>query len=300
MKRVFALLLALCVLLSLSVSAYAATAPAVKSAEEFEEMLQKAEGGDADAMATVGTVYYRGNYNAGITRDFASALEWFEKAAEAGNKTVLMDLATIYDKGTAGVRNLDKAYTYYKQAEEAGFEGAKEKTEEPRFAAFHWKDNAALLAGKLGGYETIKGRDSMPLYLDAPVVDCSLITMELAIMDFSGWPFGQYGLFAQDLNGEWIELGRFQIEQFQASADARTYSFPLDQPVSFRALAVVIMEKGMDFTLYHADNFYVDKANLSSYSDTLPAPAFTASEEQFPVISTHVYSSAWVNPYPAG
>ena len=33
-------------------------------------------------------------------------------------------------------------------------------------ATFHWKDNAAMLTGKLGVYENVVGRDTMPFYLD--------------------------------------------------------------------------------------------------------------------------------------
>ena len=299
MKKTFSLLLALCMLLSLGISAHAGNTPAVSSAEEFQELLQKADAGDVDAMVRVGTIYSRGNFNSGVSRDFSLALQYFLKAADAGSKDVLMNIATIYEKGSAGERNPEAAYQYYKLAADAGIAGAEEKTQEPQFALYHWKDNAALLSGKLGAYENIVGRSTMPFYLDTPVLDCSALTMELAMMNHSGWPFGEYGVFAQNLDGKWVELGRFQIKQDQTDGEARTYDFVLSQPISFRALAVVILEKGMDFTLYHADNFYVDKTIVSAYSDTLPAPVFTPSEEQFPIISSHVYTSEYVNPWPA-
>lgn len=300
MKRAFSLLLALCMLLTLGISAHAENAPAVSSAEEFQELLQKADAGDVNAMVRVGTIYSRGNFKSGITRDFSLALQYFLKAADAGNTDVLMNIANIYEKGSAGSRDPEKAYHYYKLAADAGIAGAEEKTLEPQYAVFHWKDNAAVLTGKLGVYESIVGRDTMPFYLDTPVLDCGALTMELAMMNYSGWPFGEYGVFAQDLNGSWVELGRFQITQDQTDGEATTYDFIFPQPLSFRALAVVILEKGMDFTLYHADNFYVDKTNVSAYSDTLPAPVFTPSEEQFPIISSHVTYSEYVNPWPVG
>jgi len=301
MKRALTLLLALCLLLSLGVGAHAANAPTVASAEEFQELVQKADAGDVEAMVRVGTVYSRGNFNSGITRDFSLALQYFLKAADAGNTDVLMNIATIYDKGSTGEKNPERAYHYYKLAADAGIAGAAEKTLEPQFAVFHWKDNAALLGGKLGVYETVAGRsDAMPFYLDAPVVDCTALTMELVMMNYSGWPFGEYGLFAQTLDGNWVDLGRIQIEKSQTNGEARTYEFVFPQPLSFRALALIITEQGMDFTLYHADNFYVDKSNVSAYSDTLPAPVFTPSEEQFPIISSHVATTAYVNPWPVG
>ena len=47
---------------------------------------------------------------------------------------------------------------------------------------------------------------------------------------------------------------------------------------------------------------YLDlmEAAVSAYSDTLREPVFNPSDAQFPVISSHVYTSAYVNPYPAG
>ena len=82
MKKILSFLLALCMLLPLAVTpAFAA----VSSAVEFEQLKQKAEAGDAGAMGEVANIYYRGNYNSGVNRDFAQALSWFLRAAEAGN-----------------------------------------------------------------------------------------------------------------------------------------------------------------------------------------------------------------------
>ena len=301
MKKTIAILLAFCMLLPLTFgTAFADSAPAVQSAEEFEALVQKAQSGDAAAMAAVGTVYYRGSFHAGITRDFALAQEWFEKAAAAGSKDVLMNLASLYEKGAGGEKNPEKAYNCYKMAAEAGIAGAAEKLKDPAFAAFVWKENSAKLTGRLGETVMIAGRDIMPFYLDAPLADCSAISMELCMLDYSGWPFGLYALYGMDQTGTWKELGRFQIEKYQADGEVRTYDFPLAEPGTFTALAVVIIEDGMDFTLYHSAEYYVDKAAVSAYSDTLLQPVFKPADAQYPVVSSHVYTSAYVNPYPAG
>ena len=301
MKNAISILLAICMLLPLTLStAFADSGPTVQSAEEFEALMQKAQNGDAAAMAAVGTVYYRGSFHAGITRDFALAREWFEKAAAAGSTDVLMNLASIYEKGSSGERNMEKAYTCYKMAAEAGVAGAAEKLKDPVFAVFVWKENSAKLTGRLGDTEMIAGRDIMPLYLDAPLVDCSAISMELCMLNYSGWPFGLYALYGKDQAGTWKELGRFQIEKYQADGEIRTYDFPLAEPGTFVALAVVIIEDGMDFTLYHSAEYYVDKGAVSAYSETLPQPVCKPSDAEYPVISSHVYTSAYVNPYPAG
>lgn len=301
MKKAIAILLVLCMLVPLTLStAFADNAPAVQSAEEFEALVQKAQSGDAAAMAAVGTVYYRGSFHAGVTRDFAQAREWFEKAAAAGDKDVLMSLASIYEKGSSGEKNPEKAYNCYKMAAEAGIAGAEEKLKNPAFAVFVRKDNSAKLTGRLGEAVTIAGRDIMPFYLDAPLVDCSAISMELCMLNYSGWPFGLYALYGMDQTGAWKELGRFQIEKYQADGEVRTYDFQLAEPGTFTALAVVIIEDGMDFTLYHSAEYYVDKGAVSAYSETLPRPVFKASDAECPVVSSHVYTSAYVNPYPVG
>ena len=60
MKKGIAILLVFCMLLPFTLStAFADSVPTVQSAEEFEALMQKAQSGDAAAMAAVGTVYPR-------------------------------------------------------------------------------------------------------------------------------------------------------------------------------------------------------------------------------------------------
>ena len=299
MKKILSFLLALCMLLPLAVTpAFAA----VSSAEEFEQLKQKAEAGDAGAMGEVANIYYRGNYNCGVNRDFAQALSWFLRAAEAGNTDVYLTIATIYEKGSAGERNQEKAYEWYKKAAELGSSEAEAHLQEDVFANYRWKDNATVLTGTLGEYGICGGRYGTPFYLDNPVVDCPLINLELRFVNYRGWPFGMYGLFAQSLSGDWFEVSRFQIEKFQAEegAEPRLYEFQPTAPISFKALAVVLLEDGMDFNLVHEDTYYIDKAFLSEYSDTVLPSAFTPSGAQYPENAASFVTSAYVNPYPVG
>lgn len=299
MKKILSFLLALCMLIPLGITpAFAA----VSSAEEFEQLKQKAEAGDADAIVEVANTYYRGNYNCGVSRDFAQALSWFLRAAEAGNTDVYMTIATIYDKGSAGERNLEKAYDWYKKAAELGISEAEERTQSAVFSSFRWKDNAVALTGTLGEYGNCGGRYGTPFYLDKPVVDCPMINLEMRFINYRGWPFGLYGLFAQTLSGDWIEVTRFQIEKYQAEegAEPRLYEIHPAAPISFKALAVVLLEDGMDFNLVHEDTYYVDKAFLSEYSDTVLPSSFTPSGAQYPENAASFVTSAWVNPYPDG
>jgi len=51
-------------------------------ATAYREWLAAANAGDASAMSAVGTLYDTGH---GIPQDFAAALSWYRRAAEAGD-----------------------------------------------------------------------------------------------------------------------------------------------------------------------------------------------------------------------
>ena len=299
MKKVLCFFLAFCLLIPLAITPAFAS---VGSAEEFEQLKQKAEAGDAAAMAEVANVYMVGSYNNGISRDFAQALSWFLRAADAGNTDVYLSIARLYETGSAGERSTEKAYDWYKRASELGSSEAEELITAPGFDEYRWKDNASLLTGTLGEYGNLGGRFGTPFYLDAPVLNCSMLNMQLRFVQWRGWPFGMYGLFAQDLNGDWIELQRFQIEKYQGEegAEPRTYEFRFSSPVSFRALGVVLLEDGMDFNLVHEDSFYVDKTAVGAYSDVVPAPNFTPSGAQYPENGSSFGYSSYSSPNFAG
>jgi hypothetical protein len=50
---------------------------------EFKELVRKAEGGDSDAMTSVGRIYIVGEN--GVTKDGKTAFQWFKRASDAGN-----------------------------------------------------------------------------------------------------------------------------------------------------------------------------------------------------------------------
>jgi len=297
MKKIISILLMLCMLLPLASQAFAAQ---TYTPEQLEQLKQSADSGNVDAIVTLGNIYYLGNYNSGVSRDFSRALSLFQQAADAGRQEVYMKIAAIYEKGSAGTKDLSTAYDWYKKAAEAGIAGAKEKTEEEQFAMYSWKDSVTELSGHLGDYENIENKSIMPFYLDKPVVDCSMIAMDLRMVEYTGWPFGLYGLYAKGIDGTWSLIDHFSIEKDQAESGARTYQFVMQTPMSFVAVAPVIVEEGMQFTLTHEDVFYVDKKNVGEYSDSVQAPVFNAATAEYPVISSMYYASEYVNPYPAG
>ena len=73
----------------MSAAAYAAS----DSDYTMEEMLSDAEGGDADAMNSIGSSYYHGR---GVAVDYAKAVSWFNKAIEGGSGLAMNNLAFAY------------------------------------------------------------------------------------------------------------------------------------------------------------------------------------------------------------
>ena len=273
----------------------ASFSPATMSADELEKLRADAESGSPDALAALGSVYYLGDYNNGVARDFKMALDCFLKAAEAGNTDVLIYIGTIYEKGSAGEKDTQKAYEWYKKAAEAGNKDAEAKLGGRTFVELNREENTTKLSGRLGEDMTVAGtgRIATPFYPDAPVENCEEITMELRVLpDYAGWPWSRYALYAWGLDGKWRNLGYFQLEKYQAGGETRTYEFPLKEPVSFQALAVVLAEDGMDFTVTHEDAFYVDKNRVGAYSEGRPAPTFTPSAREYPQNSSHVATKA--------
>ena len=57
--------------------------------QDFKEMLQVAEQGDAAAQYNLGLMYYKGQ---GVRQDDAQAVQWFHKAAEQGSAAAQYNL----------------------------------------------------------------------------------------------------------------------------------------------------------------------------------------------------------------
>lgn len=314
MKRATIIFLSLCMLFSLFTGAAASAEDTTQPVQEtvaepapqitdystvsLDQAIRDAESGNTDAMAYLGNLYYLGNYKLGITRDFSKALEWFVKAAPAGDGNVLFNIARIYERGSAGERDMETAFEWYTKAAAAGNAEAQAAIDSDAYKTIRWKANSTALKGCLAEQEMIGTGYAMPFYLETPVVDCDMISMDLRIVEVkNGWPYGRYALWALNMDDEWTEVTRFQIEKFQEDGEPRNYEFELETPVSFKALAVCLSESGMEFGLVHDDLFYVDSACVSSYSNTIPAPAFKATMEEYPFLSSRVSFSAYANPY---
>ncbi|MFK8051521.1 MAG: caspase family protein [Woeseiaceae bacterium] len=72
-----------------------------------------AEEGDAKAQNTVGEIFERG---VGGEPNYEAALIWYQKAADQGHKTALLNLGTLYDTGRGVPQDSLKALNLYRQS----------------------------------------------------------------------------------------------------------------------------------------------------------------------------------------
>lgn len=83
------------------------------------EWYQKAaDTGNASAMLNLGVFYEQG---LGLVQDYAKAREWFEKAAAVSNSGLAFyNLGVLYDQGWGVGQDYTKAREYYEKAASAG------------------------------------------------------------------------------------------------------------------------------------------------------------------------------------
>jgi TPR repeat protein len=83
-----------------------------------------AEQGHAAAQCKLGTVYFEGD---GVPKDFAKAMEWYEKSAEQGYVVAQSSLGEMYEKGHGVPKNRAKAIEWYTKAAEQGYLNAQRR-----------------------------------------------------------------------------------------------------------------------------------------------------------------------------
>ena len=113
-----------------------------------------------------------------------------------------------------------------------------------------------LLSGWWGDREPIRNGNYTPFNLNSKMTNCTDLSMVLTIVDYTGYPFGDWYLYAKDLNDNWNHIGEFRIEKDQADGNSRTYDFHFKQPQSFKALAICVRDKGSEFDLSWDIDFY--------------------------------------------
>jgi TPR repeat protein len=90
-------------------------------AETFDETLEKAQRGDAEAQYNLGWNYGIG---IGVPEDDAEALKWYRLAADQGHAKAQYNLAEMYKWGEGVHENNIKAFNLYRLAAEQGYASA--------------------------------------------------------------------------------------------------------------------------------------------------------------------------------
>jgi TPR repeat protein len=86
-------------------------------AEAVRWYRKAADAGNAQAMHNLGYMYHRGQ---GVTQDYAEAAYWYRKAADAGNSDGMTNLGWIYKDGLGMTQDYAKAAYWYRKAADAG------------------------------------------------------------------------------------------------------------------------------------------------------------------------------------
>ena len=86
--------------------------------EKAIEWFEKAaEAGNSNGYYEIGCMYYYGN---GVEQDYTKAMEWYEKGAEQGNAKCMKTIAFLYEDGLGVEQDGTKAIEWYEKAAEAG------------------------------------------------------------------------------------------------------------------------------------------------------------------------------------
>lgn len=102
-------------------SPFAATQLKPPSAERAQQILEQsrptAESGDASAQYNMGVLYDRGY---GVERDYAKALQWYEKAAAQHYARAEHNLGIMYKTGKGVSRDVDRAAKWFRRGADDG------------------------------------------------------------------------------------------------------------------------------------------------------------------------------------
>jgi uncharacterized protein len=88
-----------------------------ESQSSIDDLLKKAEAGDANAELQLAEAYEVGT---GVTQDPAAAAQWCRKAADQGNAKAQNTLGVMYRQGIGVPRDKEQAFHWYKEAARKG------------------------------------------------------------------------------------------------------------------------------------------------------------------------------------
>lgn len=108
----------------------------------LEEILEKAEAGDAESQRLIG--YFFENGYRGYEKDYAAAFGWFLKAAEQGDLRAMNSVAAYYSSGSGVEEDKDKALEWWRRAADSGSAEAMTSVGACYYLAMGVKQNTSL------------------------------------------------------------------------------------------------------------------------------------------------------------
>ena len=111
----------LLIIVAFTVLSFALSGPALAQNFDVDEMLKKAQSGDAVAQYTIGVAYWAGD---GLPAKKDEAAKWAKKAAEQGHVTAQYILGSLYWHGEGVPENKDEAIKWYTKAAARGSVGS--------------------------------------------------------------------------------------------------------------------------------------------------------------------------------
>lgn len=90
-----------------------------KKDSKIQQLIKKAELGDADAQVNLGQQYETGNNI--LSQDYAEAMKWYLKAANQGNKFAQSSLGDMYYYGRGISKDPQQAVDWYRRAAEQNY-----------------------------------------------------------------------------------------------------------------------------------------------------------------------------------
>ena len=133
--------------------------------------------------------------------------------------------------------------------------------------------NMVRLSGSFGEPEAVRGYTN-PFYLDAPVVNCRHVTLDIGVKQLAGICSGYYYLYVRDADGNWHHTATFRVKQDQVDGTHYSYDLDLDDSETFTAVAIWPADKGMDFTATYDYSVYVNSKYVSEFSSAVPKPRY--------------------------
>lgn len=101
-----------------------------------------------------------------------------------------------------------------------------------------------------------ENQQSATFYLTTPIKNCTYLKMELTVTECSGFPYGNWYLYAKDLSDHWNHIEAFRIEKDVVMGRLYTYVFRFSDLQSFKALAITMQDRGNEYSITYDLSFY--------------------------------------------